>query len=430
MGDGLTTTAARNTVSASLTAPDLFGSPLTAAPDGFRVRPTAESQLAGLQHLARIADEQAAGLAATLPAPSASRPQAPKITVLIPAHNEAAGIGQTIRSLRGQTRPADSITVVCDNCTDDTAAVAAAAGARVITTAGNTGRKAGALNQALRQILPRLRGADMVLIMDADSEIDRNWIESAAARMESAEQVGGLCGVFRGEDGKGMLGQLQRNEYARAARAVSRRSRIWVLSGCGTLLRVSALRKIAKNRGAVLPGVRGDYFDATSITEDFELTLGLLTLGYQCVASPACVAVTEVMPNLRDVWRQRLRWQKGTIRDLRHYGINQVTWWHWLNQAFGYTSYVVQGICWAVMGDSLATGHHVDLAWGAGALGIALIERMSTAQKAGWRGVGLASTVLLEFAYGLYLQAMMMWALVSEFLQVDIAWNHVAVQPA
>ena len=350
--------------------------------------------------------------------------------MLIPAHNEAASIGRTIRSLREQTRPADSITVVCDNCTDDTATIAAAAGARVVTTVGNTGRKAGALNQALRQILPRLRGNDMVLIMDADSQIDRNWIESAATRMESAEQVGGLCGVFRGEDGKGMLGQLQRNEYARAARTVSRRSRIWVLSGCGTLLRTSALRKIAKNRGTLLPGIRGDYFDATSITEDFELTLGLLTLGYQCVASPACVAITEVMPQWRDLWRQRLRWQKGTIRDLRHYGINRVTWWHWLNQAFAYVSYAVQGICWAVIGDSLASGHHVDLAWGAGVLAISLTERMWTARKAGWRGLALSSTVVLEFAYGLYMQAMMMWALVTELLKLDIAWNHVAVQPA
>jgi cellulose synthase/poly-beta-1,6-N-acetylglucosamine synthase-like glycosyltransferase len=244
--------------------------------------------------------------------------------------------------------------------------------------------------------------------------------------MKSGEQIGGLCGVFRGEDGKGMLGQLQRNEYTRAARTVSRRFKIWVLSGCGTLLRVSALREIAKNRGTHLPGVRGDYFDASSITEDFELTLGLMTLGYQCVASPACVAITEVMPHWRDLWRQRLRWQKGTIRDLRHYGINRVTWWHWLSQAFAYASYAVMGVCWAVMGDSLASGQHVNFSWGAAILGITLIERMWTARKAGWPGVGLASTALLEFGYGMYMQAMMIWALITEFLKLDIAWNHVA----
>jgi poly-beta-1,6-N-acetyl-D-glucosamine synthase len=397
-------------------------------PEGFQAaRPSAGTQFDGLEHLRQIAEEQAAEtLTATLPAPPRRVRRGPQITVLIPAHNEAASIGQTIRSLHGQTRPADSITVVCDNCTDDTAAIATAAGARIITTVGNTGRKAGAINQALKQLIPRLRGDDLVLIMDADSQINRDWIKSAAARMTSAEQIGGLCGVFRGEDGKGMLGQLQRNEYARAARSISRRFKIWVLSGCGTLLRVSALREIARNRGTLLPGVRGDYFDASSITEDFELTLGLLALGYQCVASPACVAVTEVMPHWRDLWRQRLRWQKGTIRDLRHYGITRVTWWHWLNQAFAYVSYAVTGICWAVTGSSLASSQHVNLSWGAGVLAISLTERMWTARKAGWRGVGLASTVVLEFAYGLFMQAMMMWALITEFLKQDVAWHHVA----
>jgi glycosyltransferase involved in cell wall biosynthesis len=78
------------------------------------------------------------------------------LSFIIPAHNEEATIAQTIRSLRGQTLPVASITVVCDNCTDDTAAVAAAGGAQVMTTHSNTARKAGALNQALARVLPRL----------------------------------------------------------------------------------------------------------------------------------------------------------------------------------------------------------------------------------------------------------------------------------
>jgi hypothetical protein len=125
-------------------------------------------QHAGLMHLRRIAAEQAAmytgeplpytgpatqsdlvalgrmekiatgPLAAAVTAPfridDHTVMRLPRITVLIPAHNEAATIAQTIRSLRGQTLPVASITVVCDNCTDDTAAVAAAEGAHVMTT--------------------------------------------------------------------------------------------------------------------------------------------------------------------------------------------------------------------------------------------------------------------------------------------------------
>ena len=42
------------------------------------------------------------------------------VTVLIPAHNEAACIADTIASLRSQSHQPERIIVVADNCTDDT----------------------------------------------------------------------------------------------------------------------------------------------------------------------------------------------------------------------------------------------------------------------------------------------------------------------
>jgi hypothetical protein len=53
--------------------------------------------------------------------------------------------------------------VVADNCSGATEDLSLLHGAEVVTTAGNTARKAGALNQALRQILPGLRDEDLVL---------------------------------------------------------------------------------------------------------------------------------------------------------------------------------------------------------------------------------------------------------------------------
>src|SRR3977135_4108961 len=55
-----------------------------------------------------------------------------RTTVLIPAHNEGAGILRTIRDAQAQLGPHDRILVVADNCTDDTAAIVEAAGAEVI----------------------------------------------------------------------------------------------------------------------------------------------------------------------------------------------------------------------------------------------------------------------------------------------------------
>ena len=71
------------------------------------------------------------------------------VTVLIPAHNEAACIADTIASLRSQSHQPARIVVVADNCTDETVAIARGAGVEVFETVGNTKKKAGALNQAL-----------------------------------------------------------------------------------------------------------------------------------------------------------------------------------------------------------------------------------------------------------------------------------------
>jgi poly-beta-1,6-N-acetyl-D-glucosamine synthase len=349
----------------------------------------------------------------------------PRITVLLPAHNEAASITQTIRSLRKQTVPAASIIVVCDNCTDNTAAIAAAEGAEVMATRGNSARKAGALNQGFAAVLPRLGPDDLVLVMDADSHLSDSWIEEAATCMEQDSSIAGACGTYVGEPGNGLIGQLQRNEYARAARLLTQRDRIWVLSGCGTLLRVSALREVARLRGAKLNGRPGEYYDSTSITEDFELTLALMTLGYQCKCVTSCVAYTELMPSWKNLTQQRLRWQKGTIRDLLNFGVTQVTWRHWLRLLGGYLSYLVQGACIIVIVSSLLARQRYNLPWGIGVLAVTLIERLWTCRKTGLRGVAVALLTVPEVGYNLFLAAVMFRALATELARRDIAWNHI-----
>ncbi|WP_427172541.1 glycosyltransferase [Arthrobacter sp. 92] len=61
------------------------------------------------------------------------------VTVLIPAHNEAAQLAATLYSLGRQTREASRVVVVADNCTDDTAAIGFACGAEVIRASGCAG---------------------------------------------------------------------------------------------------------------------------------------------------------------------------------------------------------------------------------------------------------------------------------------------------
>src|SRR4051794_4052391 len=55
-----------------------------------------------------------------------------RIAVIVPAHNESFGVVPTIGDILQQLGDADRLIVVADNCSDDTAAVATAAGAEVI----------------------------------------------------------------------------------------------------------------------------------------------------------------------------------------------------------------------------------------------------------------------------------------------------------
>lgn len=110
--------------------------------------------------------ECAAALLPRRPKPSPPATDDP-LLVLIPAHNEAAGIRETIASIAPQLHPRDRLVVIADNCTDDTAAIARSAGAQVLERDDTVLRgKSYALAYALRE-LGELRPS-IVIIIDAD----------------------------------------------------------------------------------------------------------------------------------------------------------------------------------------------------------------------------------------------------------------------
>jgi poly-beta-1,6-N-acetyl-D-glucosamine synthase len=360
------------------------------------------------------------------PPSEAPRSGLPRITVLIPAHNEAATIGQAIRSLRRQTIPVWSITVVCDNCTDDTAQIAEALGVNVMATTHNAARKAGALNQALARVLPTLSADDLVLTMDADSSLSPGWLELASRTLRLDPQVGAVCGAFLGEPGAGIIGQLQRNEYFRYARIIQRRWQALVLSGTGTLFRVGVLRRVARERGLSLPGIPGQCYSHASITEDDEMTLAVKTLGWKCLSMARCETTTEVMPTVTALWTQRMRWQKGTLGDLQAYGLTRMTFSYWLRQAGLYGGFAVSYACLFILIGAVAVLPEFNVAWTAGVLSVTLIERTWTVRRAGWRGILLAAVILPEGLYALWQGWLFFAAAVASLQRREIAWGHLA----
>ena len=113
-----------------------------------------------------------------------------RLDVIVPAHNEAAGIDATVRSLLAVDYPRECfrVVVIADNCDDGTAAVAEAAGATVLVRNDPSARGKGyALDFAFRSC--REHGADAVVVVDADSVVSRNLLSAIARRLSAGERA-------------------------------------------------------------------------------------------------------------------------------------------------------------------------------------------------------------------------------------------------
>ena len=105
----------------------------------------------------------------------------PQVAVLIPAHNESAGIVATIADVKSQLRPSDRLLVVADNCSDDTAEVARAEGAEVFERQDPKRRGKGyALSAGVAHL--SADPPDIVVVVDADCRLSPNALPRLAVR--------------------------------------------------------------------------------------------------------------------------------------------------------------------------------------------------------------------------------------------------------
>jgi cellulose synthase/poly-beta-1,6-N-acetylglucosamine synthase-like glycosyltransferase len=360
--------------------------------------------------------------------PAADAGRAPlRLTVLVPAHNEALTLPMALGSLADQTRPPDSVVVVADNCTDDTVGVARRHGADVFVTVGNTDKKAGAINQALSQMFDDIDARDVTMVMDADSMIVPEFLETAMERLEGDSDLIAVGGLFYGEHGAGLVGQLQRNEYTRYQRQISRRlGKVFVLTGTASLFRTFALKAVADSRGELLPGDPGRVYDTLAMTEDNEMTLSLKTLGAKMVSPRQCKVITEVMPSWRALWRQRMRWQRGALENIGAYGLTRATIRYWFQQiGIGYGTIALNSYLLLLLITLLAADSFQFLWLWVGIGTIFIVERVVTVWPAGWRARLLALPLVVEIGYDLVLQAVYVKSIFDIASGREAGWNYV-----
>jgi biofilm PGA synthesis N-glycosyltransferase PgaC len=349
------------------------------------------------------------------------------ITVLIPAHNEEACISDTLASLQSQSVPPARIVVVADNCTDGTVRLAREAGVDVFETVDNRHKKAGGLNQALREVMPALGDNDCVMVMDADTTLDAGFLEGATRRLTDDRALMAVGGLFYGEQGSGLIGQFQRNEYTRYQRDLRRRrGRVFVLTGTASVFRPRALRAVAEERGANLPGIPGDVYDTVALTEDNELTIALKCLGALMISPRECTVVTEVMPSWRALWNQRLRWQRGALENLGAYGLRPQTFRYWMQQlGIGYGVIALGSYLALILLMVLATSTWVWFPFWIGIGLVFTVERVVTVWQGGWRARLLGLSLFPELFYAMFLNVVYVKGVWDLSLARQATWKHV-----
>jgi 1,2-diacylglycerol 3-beta-glucosyltransferase len=223
-----------------------------------------------------------------------------KFRFVVPAHNESAGIGDTVRSLLRVDYPAElfEVVVVADNCQDDTAERARQAGATVLERTDLERRGKGyALDHAFAQTPADV---DAVVVIDADTLVSPNILRAFAARLQLGARA------------------VQADYAVRNPDAAWRTRLIAIAFGA-----FHVVRSRARERLELSCGLRGNGMCFTtellrevphraySVVEDVEYGIRLGEAGHRVHYADEAHVYGEMVTSSQAATSQRQRWEEG-----------------------------------------------------------------------------------------------------------------------
>lgn len=237
-----------------------------------------------------------AGLARLFARPVQKAAVQPRMTLLIPAYNEAAVIAQKIDNSLAQSYPADKfeVVIVADGSTDETVAIAQQYANRGVVTHFEPERRGKAT--AVNRIMPRL-SSDIVVFSDANTMLDANTLAAIAPNFADPD-VAAVAGEKQVLDGgEGLYWRYE-----------------------------SALKRLDSQLGSVM-GAAGELFavrrqlfappEPDSIIEDFVMSMRLVADGWRVVYEPTAVAREAPSSGLNADWQRRTRIAAGGFQSIR-----------------------------------------------------------------------------------------------------------------
>lgn len=234
----------------------------------------------------------------------------PSVTVIVPARNEAAFIGQCLQSLLNQQYPGKwEILVVDDHSTDATAAIASSKDVKVISLADHPlpnqiAFKKHAIHTAILQA-----SGEIILTTDADCRVPDQWIKLLTEKIIQSDSVMTIGPVYMHNEDS-FLSRFQTMDFA-------------VLQGIGLASVSAGIHGLSS--GASL-AYRKDAFLAVNGFEGInDIASGddmLLMEKMQrmfpgkisCTLDPRSIVTTRTEPSWRSFFQQRIRWASKAPR--------------------------------------------------------------------------------------------------------------------
>jgi 1,2-diacylglycerol 3-beta-glucosyltransferase len=236
---------------------------------------------------------------------AAPRPgEGARFDVVVPAHDEEAGLPDTLKSLHAIAYPRElfRVVVVADNCTDRTEERASACGARVLVRNDPSRRGKGfALAFAFERLLAE-GFAEALVVVDADTLVSPNLLSAFAARLQTgADALQARYGVRDPES--------------------SWRNRLLHLA----LTLFHDIRSEARERLRLSCGLRGNGMaftrrllvavphDAFSLVEDLEYGVRVGLAGHRVHYVAEASVLGEMAASEAGSRAQRRRWEVGRL---------------------------------------------------------------------------------------------------------------------
>jgi cellulose synthase/poly-beta-1,6-N-acetylglucosamine synthase-like glycosyltransferase/peptidoglycan/xylan/chitin deacetylase (PgdA/CDA1 family) len=224
----------------------------------------------------------------------------PKVSLVVPAFNEAVGIERTVRALAQSDYPDYEVIVVDDGSTDGTADLVERLDlpcVRVLRQR-NLGKPA-----ALNRGIDAARN-DLIVTVDADTVFEPQTLGRLVMPFADPA-VGAASGNTKVGNRGRLIGRWQHIEYVMG---FNLDRRLYDVLQCMPTVpgAVGAFRR------AALAQVGG--ISASTLAEDTDMTIAIGRAGWRVVYVDDARGWTEAPASLAALWRQRYRWSYGTMQ--------------------------------------------------------------------------------------------------------------------